>query len=82
VRRNARVGRGEIDLLAIIDGERAAVEVKTVIASASSDPIFNFNADKENQVRALASCLEIWRIDYLGLELSPDGVMVHWLPRV
>lgn len=76
------MGRGEIDLLAIIDGERAAVEVKTVVASASSSPIFSFDADKERQVRALASRLEIWRIDYVGIELSPDRVMVHWLPRL
>ena len=80
--RNVRVGRGEIDLVVSLDGERVAVEVKSALASASSDPIYHFDDDKQRQVRMLAHRHGISRVDYIGVELSAGGVTVRWLPRV
>ena len=78
--RNTRIGRGELDLIVSIDGERVAVEVKT--GSGDNDPIFNFDSAKQQQVRSLASARGIARVDYVGVSTSGRGVTVRWLPRV
>ncbi len=80
--RNLRTGRGEIDLVVSLGGERLVVEVKAGLASVSSDPIYHFDDSKQRQVRQLAHRHGISRIDYIGVDLSTSGVTVRWLPRV
>lgn len=80
--RNVRIGRGEIDLVVSLDGEKIAVEVKSALAAASSDPIYHFDDDKQRQVAMLARRLGIFRIDYIGVEIGATGITVRWLPRV
>ena len=78
--RNTRIGRGELDLIVSIDGERVVVEVKT--GSGDNDPIFHFDSAKQQQVRSLASARGIARVDYVGVNMSGRGATVRWLPRV
>ena len=80
--RNLRVGRGEIDLLIELGGEPVAVEVKTSVASSVGDPIYHFDEAKQRQVRALAQQQGVFRIDYVGVELSAQGATIRWLPRI
>ncbi len=80
--RNLRVGRGEIDLLIGLAGERVAVEVKTSVASSVGDPIYHFDDAKQHQVRALAQQQGVYRVDYVGVELSAQGATVRWLPNI
>jgi Holliday junction resolvase-like predicted endonuclease len=82
VGRNIRVGRGEIDLMVMIDGKRVAVEVKASLAESEGDPIFHFDDRKQRQVRALARKQNAFRVDYVGVELSPTGATIRWLPAV
>ncbi|MDE0132351.1 MAG: YraN family protein [bacterium] len=85
--RNLRVGRGEIDILAEIDGERAVVEVRSrwVASDARSpDPLDSFDAAKARQVRKLAASLpaRARRVDLITVRFHRDGVDLLWLPRV
>ena len=80
--RNLRVGRGELDLVISIDGDLAAVEVKTGSASTGNDPIHHFDDAKQYQVRSLAAQRGVYRVDYVGVSISAAGVTVRWLPRV
>lgn len=80
--RNVRVGRGEIDLMVLIDGQRVAVEVKATTSESVGDPIDHFDEEKQRQVRALAGRQDVFRIDYVGVELSSSGVTIRWLPEV
>lgn len=81
--RNLRVGRDEIDLLVLLDGERIAVEVKTV-RNPDAHPEDNFDAAKERKVRRAARNLTppVWRIDLIAIVLSEAGAAVRWLPEV
>ncbi|MCP3995261.1 MAG: hypothetical protein GY722_09375 [bacterium] len=78
--RNVRIGRGELDLIVSLGGERIAVEVKS--GSDGNDPIFHFDSAKQQRVRSLAAKRGIARIDYVGVSTSESGVTVRWLPRV
>jgi Holliday junction resolvase-like predicted endonuclease len=80
VERNARVGRGELDLIVSIKGQVTAVEVKA--GTANSDPMFHFDEAKQSQVRSLAAQRGIHRIDYVGVVVSARGVAVTWLPCI
>ncbi len=80
--RNIRVGRGEIDLMVVIAGQRVAVEVKASLADSAGDPIFHFNERKQRQVRALARQQNAFRVDYVGVQLSTAGATIRWLPAV
>lgn len=82
VGRNVRVGRGELDLLILLEGRRIAVEVKTALADSEGDPIFRFDAAKRRQVFKLGRDRGANRIDYVGVELGRAGVTVKWLPNV
>jgi Holliday junction resolvase-like predicted endonuclease len=85
VGRNVRSGRGEVDLVGTIDGERVVVEVKTLIAGAGADdPIVHFDAVKRARVRTAALGLEpkVYRVDLVTVVIRPDWVDVRWLPRV
>ena len=84
--RNVRVGRGEIDILAEIDGERAVVEVRSRWATSdprSPDPLDAFDAAKARQVRKLAASLpaRTRRVDLITVRFHRDGVDLLWLPR-
>lgn len=83
--RNLRVGRGEIDILAEIDGERAVVEVRSRWASdaRSPDPLDAFDAAKARQVRKLAASLaaRAQRVDLITVRFHRGGVDLLWLPR-
>ena len=59
VARNVRVGRGEIDLVIALGGQRIAVEVKTVQTGGLDDPAYAFTPSKAAQVRFLANQLGI-----------------------
>jgi putative endonuclease len=77
---NVRVGRDEIDLLVLIDGEVVAVEVKTGLG-IDTRPWENFDTEKNERVRRAAGALSVWRIDVIAIELKRDGVTIRWLPR-
>ncbi len=75
------VGRGEIDILAVIDGIRSVVEVRSVRQGREPvDPISAFNESKSRQVRYLAGRLGAGRVDLVTVSFSPAGVDLHWLP--
>lgn len=80
--RNIRVGRGEIDLIAVDGSERIAVEVKTRLRSGL-DPMENFTAAKRAQVRALALSLRprVYRVDFVGVAISDRDVVIRWVPH-
>ncbi len=80
--RNLRVGRGEIDLLAVLDGRRVAVEVKTR-GPGSGDPLDGFGPDKAARVRRAAAALDppVHRVDLVTVTVTGDGVAVRWLPE-
>ncbi len=84
--RNLRVGRGEIDILAEVDGERTVVEVRSrwaVSDARSPDPLDAFDAPKARQVRKLAASLSARarRVDLIAVRFHRDGVDLLWLPR-
>ena len=79
--RNVRVGRDEIDLVARIDGQTVAVEVKTGLGPGSR-PWENFDDDKNARIRRAAGALSIRRIDLIAIEITTDGVTIRWLPGV
>jgi putative endonuclease len=77
--RNVRVGRDEIDLVARVDHVTVAVEVKTGLGSGTR-PWENFDDAKEARIRRAARALGIHRVDLVAVELTPEGVIVRWLP--
>ncbi len=85
--RNLSVGRGEIDILALIDGERTVVEVRSrwaVGKKGSPDPLDAFDAAKARQVRKLATSLRypVLRVDLITVRFHRGGVDLLWLSRV
>jgi len=84
--RNLRVGRGEIDILAEIGGERTVVEVRSRWAASdarSPDPLDSFDAAKARQARKLAASqpARARRVDLITVRFHRDGVDLLWLPR-
>ena len=86
VARNVRVGRGEIDLIAVHRRRRVAVEVKTVVAAERNSvrPEDAFTAKKARTVRRLANLLDrpAPRVDLVAVTLSESGARVRWLRSV
>lgn len=85
--RNLAVGRGEVDILARIDGERAVVEVRSrwaVGRAGSPDPLHAFDAAKARQVRKLAASppVRAARVDLIVVRFADRGVELLWLPRM
>ena len=79
--RNMSVGRGEIDILALIGGDRAAVEVRSVRQGTDRiDPAIAFDVAKSRQVWNLAGQVGVARVDLVTVSFSAAGVEVHWLP--
>jgi putative endonuclease len=82
VGRNVRSARGEIDVVADIDGVRVAVEVKSRLGAAD-DPVEAFHAAKAARVRAAAARLHppVHRVDFIGVTLGREAVTIRWVPR-
>lgn len=85
--RNVKVGRGEIDILAQINGERAVVEVRSrwaVGKRGSPDALEAFDAAKAQQVRKLAASppARTSRVDLIAVRFRGRRVELHWVPRV
>lgn len=79
--RNLSVGRGEIDILAMIDDVRSVVEVRSVRQGHEwIDPISAFDVSKSRQVRGLAARIGAPRVDLVTVSFSAGGVDLHWLP--
>jgi putative endonuclease len=84
--RNLRAGQGEIDLLVEVDGEMAAVEVRSVMAEpgpSTADPVAAFGPDKARRVRAATARLRppVSRVDLVAVRFHRSGVDLHWVPR-
>jgi Holliday junction resolvase-like predicted endonuclease len=69
------VDGGEIDLIAYDHGQRVVVEVRTV--TGGIDPIDAIGMAKRRRVRHLAGAA---RVDFVGVRLGTDDVLVHWVP--
>ncbi len=83
--RNLRVGRGELDLVVRHGGELVAVEVKTIGWEATADePIDRIDDAKLRQVRRVVneSGRGVRRIDFVGVRLHRNGVIVNWRTHV
>ena len=76
--RNVEVGGGEIDLLAMDRGRRIAVEVRAI--TADRDPIDAIGPGKRRRVTRLAGAVGAHRVDFVGVRIGPDDVVVHWVP--
>ena len=78
VGRNFQVGRGELDLLALDGGQRVVVEVRAI--TADRDPIDAIGTGKRRRVTRLAGAVGASRVDFLGVRIGADDVVVHWVP--
>jgi putative endonuclease len=78
VARNVEIAKGEIDLLAIDRGAKVVVEVRTI--TSEGDPIDAVGPSKRRRVRALAGAVGAARVDFIGVRLGVDDVLVHWVP--
>ncbi len=76
------MGRGEIDLVIVLGGQRIAVEVKTVQTGGLDDPAYAFTPAKAAQVRFLANRLGIPRVDLVAVAIRPSGIDIRWIPQV
>lgn len=76
--RNVRSGRGEIDLLARIDGRLVAVEVKT---RHGVDPRIQMTDTKSQRLRSAVARLRPrpTRIDVVAVLLDERGVTIRWV---
>ena len=84
--RNVVVDPGEIDILARIDGERTAVEVRSTRSRPdatwpSSPPLAAFDPKKAQQVRRIARFSRCSRIDVITVRFHEGGIDLHWVPR-
>lgn len=86
--RNVKVGRGEVDLVASIGGERTVVEVRSTAATSgkshrlpTTHPLDAFDHAKAAQVRRLAGALGCPRVDLIAIRFHPGGVDLHWVKR-
>ena len=81
IARNLKVGRGEIDVLAMIGGTRSVIEVRSVRQGAQPvDPLAAFDHEKARRVRGLAGLVRAGRVDLITVSFSAAGVDLHWLP--
>lgn len=70
--------RGEIDLIATDRDARVVVEVRTI--TAEGDPIDAVGTGKRRRVRALGGVVGAARVDFVGVRVGPEDVLVHWVP--
>ncbi len=83
--RNVRLGRGEIDLHADIDGCSVAVEVKTIVARGlENDAVDQFSVQKADTVRRYAARLRppAYRVDLIAVTIRGFGAEIRWVPFV
>lgn len=82
--RNVSVGKGELDLIAHIEGRRTAVEVRSVRLTEGSPvvPIDAFDPAKALQVRKLAAAAHCHRVDLISVCFHPRGIDLHWVPEI
>ncbi|MGH8872297.1 MAG: YraN family protein [Acidimicrobiia bacterium] len=78
VARNLEVDRGELDLLVLDHGVKVVVEVRTI--TGAGDPIDAVVVTKRRQVRRLAGKVAAARVDFLGVRMGTDDVVIHWVP--
>jgi putative endonuclease len=74
--RNVQIERGEIDLIATDGREMVVIEVRTI--TAEGDPIDAVSPAKRRRV--LAGAVGASRVDFVGVRLGADDVLVHWVP--
>ena len=81
VDRNVENHLGEIDLVAIVDDTRTAVEVRS---RTDEDPHQAFDWTKIDRVRRTARALDppCLRIDLITVEFAENCVNIRWLPDV
>lgn len=77
VGRNVEIGGGELDLLAIDDGEKVVVEVRSV--TGASDPLQAFDPSKAWKVGRLARLAGADRTDLVAVRLSPEAAEFRWV---
>lgn len=79
--RNIQVGRGELDLIVRLGGQRVVVEVKTTWRGEGGldDAAYAFTQHKADQVRRLASRLGVRRVDLVTVALGEDGADIRWV---
>ncbi len=82
LRRNIRIGRGEVDLIAADRAGRFVVEVKSGTGTLDEHPRWNFTDRKARQVVRMARSLGIRRVDLVTVVVGEDGARVEWYPRV
>lgn len=82
VARNVETADGEIDLIARVDGELTAVEVRT--ARRDDEWPYLMSVDKERQVRRVAAGLDppVFRVDLVTVLVGVSGVRVRWSRRL
>lgn len=78
--RNVVVDTGEVDIVAVIDGERTAVEVRTI--TGEGPPTAAFGDVKAARVWKAARLLGCGRVALVAVRLGREGVTIHWVPRV
>ena len=78
IARNVEVDEGELDLVARDRRARVVIEVRTV--TTGGDPIDAVGESKRHRVRTLAGKVGASRVDFVGVGLGRDAVVVHWVP--
>ena len=74
---NRETPRGEMDIVALIDGRRVGVEVR--IRRSYVDPVDAIDPAKRRRVRAIARWLGC-DVAFLGVGLRSRHVELHWVP--
>lgn len=82
VARNVATPDGELDLVADIDGELTAVEVRT--ARRDDEWPYLMSVAKERQVRRVAAGLDppVFRVDLVTVLVGVAGIRVRWSRRL
>lgn len=80
--RNVVNGSGELDIVATIDGERVAVEVRSGRTAAVAPELMSWK--KERQVRRVAASLRppILRVDLVTVLFDLSGIRIRWFRRI
>lgn len=77
VARNVDVEGGEIDILVLHNGERVAVEVRSV--TGREDPLGAFDRGKAAQVSRLAGRVGAGRVDLVAVRLDGRAAELRWV---
>lgn len=77
VARNVAVAGGELDILALDQGRRLVVEVRTI--TGPGDPIEAYGPDKAAQVGRLARLIGAERVDLMAIRLGAEAAEIRWV---